>query len=470
MNSESLLTISIYISAASLLLLVIAVIGIFRKSKSAETQKNFEEILQTLKSAEQALQQSITGVEGRLNQTEQNIRSEFASTRTENAKVLQGNRIEMNQAMQSLSDITLKNSQAFHEVQKQKADEMAKQLLAIRNEITESMNAIRKTVEERLQLLQDGNEKKLEQMRETVDEKLHQALEQRLNESFKQVSERLQQVHEGLGEMKTLAAGVGDLKHVLSNVKKRGILGEIQLGGILESILNPQQYDKNVLTKQNSQNFVEFAVKLPGKENNAAPVWLPIDSKFPIEAYNRLLDAYDASDAEAVKTSLKELEREVLRCAKDIRDKYLDPPNTTDFGILFLPIEGLYAEVVRRQELLETLFREMKVTVAGPSTLAATLNSLQMGFRTLAIEKRSSEVWKVLGAIKTEFRKFGEVLTKAQVKINQANMEIDQLVGARSRRIEQTLRGVQELPGAEQTDLLQAGEADTIQEDGEREL
>jgi DNA recombination protein RmuC len=464
MNADLFQILSILFSVTSLVLLLFLVIRVLKK----QGQTGTEDVLSAVRALEQAVHLELSALNTRFHQFEQSLRAEASTDRGETQKQLQANRVELSQTLQTLSDATLRNAQAFNELQKQKADEMAKQLLLLRNELSASMETIRKTVEERLILLQDGNEKKLEQMRETVDEKLHQALEQRLNESFKQVSERLQQVHEGLGEMKTLAAGVGDLKHVLANVKKRGILGEIQLGGILESILTPQQYDKNVVTKPGSTNYVEYAVKLPGKESGATAVYLPIDSKFPIEAYNRLLDAYDATDPEAIKNSIKELEREVLRCAKDIRDKYIDPPHTTDFGILFLPIEGLYAEVVRRQDLLEALFRDMKVTVVGPTTLAATLNSLQMGFRTLAIEKRSSEVWKVLGAVKTEFRKFGEVLAKAQVKINQANQEIDQLVGARSRKIEQTLRGVQELNGHDAEKLLSdAHEAPVDEKDGE---
>ncbi len=447
------------IIAASALLITIVLALYIRKGNTGNALKDIaDDLTATIRQIEQTIKAETANTNNRINQLEQNIRTEMATGRLENNKALQDNRIEMRQSQQIISDTTLRNAQAFNELQKQKAEEMTARLSEIKNEISASLEATRKTVEERLQLLQNGNEKKLEQMRETVDEKLHQVLEQRLSESFRQVSERLQQVHEGLGEMKTLAAGVGDLKHVLANVKKRGILGEIQLGGILESILATNQYAKNVITKSGSTNYVEFAIKLPGNEDPTAPVYLPIDSKFPIESYNRLLDAYDAVDPEAVKISIKELEREVLRCAKDIHDKYLDPPNTTDFGILFLPIEGLYAEVVRRQDLLETLFRDLKVTVVGPTTLAATLNSLQMGFRTLAIEKRSSEVWKVLSAVKTEFKKFGEVLAKAQTKISQANQEIDQLVGTRTRKIEQTLRNVQELPGHEPALLLQEPE------------
>ena len=442
------------ISAITLVIAILIAITVRKNSAISELRVLSDKLQASLKQIDQTVRTEIANTNNRMNQLEQNIRAEIASGRLENNKALQDNRLELRQSLQLLSDTTLRNAQMFNELQKQKADEMTARLSEIKKEISADLDAVRQTVEQRLQLLQDGNEKKLEQMRETVDEKLHQVLENRLSESFRQVSERLQQVHEGLGEMKTLAAGVGDLKHVLSNVKKRGILGEIQLGGILESILAANQYAKNVITKPGSTNYVEFAIKLPGNDDPAAPVYLPIDSKFPIEAYNRLLDAYDSVDPEAVKTSIKDLEREVLRCAKDIHDKYLDPPNTTDFGILFLPIEGLYAEVVRRQDLLETLYRDLKITVVGPTTLAATLNSLQMGFRTLAIEKRSSEVWKVLGAVKTEFKKFGEVLAKAQTKISQANQEIDQLVGARTRKIEQTLRNVQELTDKDTIVLL----------------
>jgi DNA recombination protein RmuC len=283
-------------------------------------------------------------------------------------------------------------------------------------------------------------------MRATVDEKLQSTLEKRLGDSFRQVSERLEQVYKGLGEMRSLASGVGDLKRVLTNVKTRGTWGEIRLSHILEQILTPDQYDVNVATKMNSSDRVEFAIKLPGQGNDRNNVvWMPIDSKFPQEDYQRLLDAQEAADKEAADKSTRNLELRIKSEAKNIKDKYLDPPHTTDFGIMFLPVEGLYAEVLRRPGLSDNLQREHRIVVTGPTTLAALLNSLQMGFRTLAIEKRSSEVWELLGAVKTEFGKFGDVLAKTKKKLQEAGNTIDK-AEVRTRAIERKLRKVQEIP------------------------
>jgi len=299
------------------------------------------------------------------------------------------------------------------------------------------------TMEKRLHSLQEENVKKLEEMRATVDEKLQSTLEKRLSESFNLVSERLKQVHEGLGEMKNLATGVGDLKKVLANVKTRGILGEIQLGNILENILSPDQYEKNAVVREGSAESVEYAVKLPGGER---PVYLPIDSKFPIEVYHSLLDAYEQGAQESIQKANRELENTIKNCAKEISGKYINPPDTTDFGILFLPVEGLYAEVVRQTSLFELLQRDYKITITGPSTLAAFLNSLHMGFRTLAIQKRTGEVWNILTAVKREFDKFGDALKKAQEKIDGAGRDIENLVGVRTRQIQSKLRSVDEMP------------------------
>uniref|UniRef100_UPI002613BAD1 DNA recombination protein RmuC n=1 Tax=Terrisporobacter sp. TaxID=1965305 RepID=UPI002613BAD1 len=285
----------------------------------------------------------------------------------------------------------------------------------------------------------------LEKMRVTVDEKLQNTLEKRLGESFKMVNDRLEQVYKGLGEMQNLATGVGDLKKVLSNVKTRGVLGEIQLERILEQFLTTEQYEKNVITKNGSRETVEFAIKLPGRDEYKETIYLPLDAKFPLDIYNKLIDAYEEGNQSNIDSASKELERFIKKSAKDIRDKYIDPPNTTDFGILFLPTEGLYAEVVKRQQLVEDLQREYKINVTGPTTLIALLNSLQMGFKTLAIEKHSSEVWKVLGAVKTEFSKFESVLNAAQNKLNQASSEIDKLVGTRTRQINRKLKSVEKL-------------------------
>lgn len=354
-----------------------------------------------------------------------------------------------------------RNREESQKTSKETREELGSSLSQNRLETSSSLEKIRETVEKSLEKLQQENSKKLDEMRATVDEKLQSTLEKRLTESFNQVSERLKQVHEGLGEMKNLATGVGDLKKVLANVKTRGILGEIQLGNILENILSPEQYERNVATKRGSRENVEYAIRLPGKDDLGEIVYLPIDSKFPIETYHQLLDAYDTGNPEMVKSATKAIEIEIKRCARDIRDKYLNPPGTTDFGILFLPVEGLYAEVVRQTSLIEALQRDYKIIITGPTTLAALLNSLQMGFRTLAIQKRTSEVWRVLGAIKTEFSKFGETLKKAQEKINKASEDLDTLVGTRTRKIQSKLRTIQELPEAEST-LLLGGEAEEV--------
>ncbi len=320
--------------------------------------------------------------------------------------------------------------------------------------MTESLENIRRAVSGQLDTIRQENNRQLEQMRQTVDEKLQKTLNDRISQSFQLVNERLEQVYAGLGEMKTLASGVGDLKKVLSNVKTRGVLGEFQLGAILEQILSPEQYEANVKTRPGSTHYVEYAIKLPG--NDDGTVWLPIDAKFPVDAYTQLLDAYDTGDGDAVKAAGSALDTRIRAFAKDIRDKYIDPPNTTDFGIMFLPIEGLYAEVVRRG-LVEILQRDYHVNIAGPTTMAAVLNSLQMGFRTLAIQKRSGEVWKVLGAVKTEFEKFGGAVKAAQNRLEQASDELDKLVGVRTRQIQRKLANVTSLADTEAVALLEDG-------------
>ncbi len=311
----------------------------------------------------------------------------------------------------------------------------------------QKMEAIRQTVEKKLTDISEENSKKLDEMRRTVDEKLQKTLEDKMNQSFKLVSERLEQVYKGLGEMQTLASGVGDLKKVLSNVKTRGILGEIQLGAILKEILSAEQYEENIQTVPNSKNVVEFAVKMPSGEGGF--VYLPIDSKFPQDAYLNLRDAYESADADAIKQASAVLVTRIKSFAKDIHTKYVEVPYTTDFAIMFLPFEGLYAEVINTSGLVEYLQREYHINVAGPSTMAALLNSIQMGFKTLAIQKRSQEVWKILGAVKTEFDKFEKVIEAAQQRINQANKELDALVGVRTRAIQRQLRSVESIEGEE---------------------
>ena len=315
----------------------------------------------------------------------------------------------------------------------------------------EKLEAIRQTVERRLSAMQTENAEKLDAMQKVVDEKLEKTLESRITESFKVVSTQLEQVYKGLGEMQTVAAGVTDLKKVLSSVKARGILGEAQLSAILAEILSPEQYETNVATKPGSKDRVEFAIRLPG--DGETPVLLPIDAKFPGETFAQLQDAYESGDPEQIATAAKMLEIRLKSEAKDIRDKYIDPPHTTDFGILFLPFEGLYAEAVNRG-LIEELQRMYRINVTGPSTMAAFLNSLQMGFRTLAIQKRSSEVWQVLGAVKTEFEKFGDTLNRSQQKLRQVNDELDTLIGTRTRAINRKLKDVEKLDSFDSGKLL----------------
>jgi DNA recombination protein RmuC len=326
---------------------------------------------------------------------------------------------------------------------------------SLREEVLGQMTALARSTETRHESLRGVVEKKLEEMRLTVDEKLQGTLEKRLGESFKLVSERLEQVHKGLGEMQVLASGVGDLKKVLSNVKVRGTWGEIQLGNLLEQMLTPEQFGHNVQIRKGSGEIVEFAIRLPG-DDVASVVWLPVDSKFPREDYERVQSAQDRGDAEGAEAASKQLEAQIRRCARDIRDKYIHPPDSTDFAILFLPVESLFAEALRRPGLIDGLQREFRVTVAGPTTLAALLNSLQMGFRTLAIQKRSSEVWKVLGAVKSEFGKFGEILDKVGKKLQEAQNTIGD-AATKSRTIERKLRNIEELPAPEASGVLELG-------------
>ena len=330
---------------------------------------------------------------------------------------------------------------------------LAAQALAAREAQDAAMQRLSQAVEHRLTAIQQDNEKKLEQMRATVDEKLHATLEQRLGESFKQVAERLEQVHKGLGEMQNLARDVGSLNRVLTNVKTRGIFGEVQLAGLLEQVFTPEQYAANVATVPGSNERVEFAIRLPGQRDDGEPLWLPIDAKFPREDYERLLEAQDRADAAGVEASGRAIEMRLRAEAKTIRDKYIAPPHTTDFAILFVPTEGLYAEALRRPGLVEALQREHKVMLTGPTTLLATLTSLQMGFRTLVLQKRSAEVWEVLGAVKNEFSKFGDVLAKTKKKLDEASNTIAQ-AETRTRAMTRTLKNVELLPDEATASLL----------------
>jgi DNA recombination protein RmuC len=401
-------------------------------------------------------------------QTERMVRDEFASNRQESAGSARLAREEISSTLKFASDSQLRQMREVAGMQKDQLDSFSKQLLEMTQLNEKKFEAMRNAIESQLRTLQEDNSRKLEQMRAVVDEKLQSTLERRLTDSFKQVSERLEQVYKGLGEMRSLATGVGDLKKVLTNVKTRGTWGEIRLSHILEQILAPDQYGVNVATKKSSNDRVEFAIKLPGPDSHPGKVvWLPIDSKFPQEDYQRLLDAQEAADKTLAEKSVKNLEMRVKAEARAIREKYIDPPQTTDFGIMFLPVEGLYAEVLRCPGLCDSLQREHRIVVTGPTTLAALLNSLQMGFRTLAIEKRSSEVWELLGAVKTQFGKFGEVLAKTKKKLQEASNTIDQ-AEVRTRVITRKLNKVQELPDADSAKLAQPvsiNEDETVSDD-----
>lgn len=341
-----------------------------------------------------------------------------------------------------MSDMINQNQVNMAENQKFQLQQMENRLKTFSMENEQKLENIRSTVEKKLTYMQEDNNKQLENIRTTVDEKLQNTLENKLNKSFETVSKQLQQVYKGLGEMQNLAVGVGDLKKVLSNVKTRGILGEIQLSAILKEILSPEQYEENVATKKGSRNVVEFAIKLPADDDSF--VYLPIDSKFPGDTYAKLVDAMNSGNKEEIEVCSKNLLRTIKSEAKDIHDKYISPPNTTEFAIMFLPFEGLYAEVVNRG-MVEVLQREYKVNVAGPSTMGALLNSLQLGFKTLAVQKRSAEVWQILNDVKREFDTFADVLEKTQTRLNQANTELDKLVGVRTRKIQSQLSRVQKL-------------------------
>lgn len=389
---------------------------------------------------------------------QEELKQEIRELRRDNQELRRENQELIQQSFRTFGELISSNQKSSAENMDQRLFELNTRFshMAVENE--QKLENIRSTMEKKITDLTADNSRQLSEMRQTVDEKLQKTLENRITQSFQLVSQRLEQVYKGLGEMQNLAAGVGDLKKVLSNVKTRGILGEVQLSAILEQILSPEQYAENVRTKHSGSERVEFAVKLPGDDEGT--VWLPIDAKFPGDAYAALADAYEAGDPAAIETAGKNLEKVIKSEARDIHEKYVDPPYTTDFAIMFLPFEGLYAEVVRRG-LLEVLQREYKVNIAGPTTMAALLNSLQMGFRTLAIQKHSSEVWDVLGAVKTEFDKFGTVLQQTQNRISQANAELDKLIGTRTRSIQRKLRGVTAIDERQSAKLLELDDTDT---------
>ena len=429
----------------------------------------------------------LSSVEAGEERIERGMREEFARSRAEAAAQGRDLRGEVVNSLDRFGGATLNAIGQLSTVQKDRLDAFAseirefaatqtkqiaafaEQLAAMSDANERKLETLRGVVDERLAAIQKDSAEKLEKIRSTVDEQLQGTLEKRLGDSFREVSERLEQVHRGLGEMQVLANGVGDLKKVLTNVKTRGTWGEVQLGALLEQIMAPGQFEKNVATREHSNDRVEFAIKLPGRELSGGDhVWLPIDAKFPQEDYQRLLEASERADADAVESAVKQLETRVRLCAKDIREKYIEPPFTTDFGILFLPTEGLYAEVLRRPGLADQIQRDSRVVVAGPTTLWAILNSLQMGFRTLAIEKRSGEVWAVLGAVKTQFGKFGDLMGAVQKKLQEASNKVDE-VARQSRKIEKKLRDVQELPAGEQQDLLSPLASSSMAPDAEVE-
>jgi len=394
----------------------------------------------------------LEALEKGLMRLERELREELARGRREDADEAFRDREERAQSSTLLSQVVTTQVGQLGSLQAERLEAFARDLSRFSSGLDERFEHLKIAVETRLTAIQVDNAAKLEEMRRTVDEKLHATLEQRLGESFKQVSDRLEQVHRGLGEMQTLAAGVGDLKRVLTNVKTRGTWGEVQLSALLEQLLTAEQFGCNVVTKPGSNERVDFAIRLPGKDDGAV-VWLPIDAKYPIEDYQRLLDAQERGDPAAVEEASRAIETRLKIEAKSIHEKYVSPPHTTDFALLYLPLEGLYAEALRRPGLGETLQREWRVSLTGPTTLAAMLNSLQMGFRTLAIEQRSAEVWAVLGAVKTEFGKFGEALAHTRKKLDEASNSISK-AETRTRQLSRRLKEVEALPVADSEQLI----------------
>ena len=428
------------------------------RSGGADTQAASVQHSQMLEATRQELVALVRSSAERL---ERALRTEIAeSSRSGRQELMQSMTLFQQSVVQQAAEATrTQNTQmdAFGQqlalLQKSLSDTLALQLGQVSESNARRLAEIRQTLEAQMLQLQGSNATKLDEMRATVDEKLQATLQARLGESFKQVAERLEQVHKGLGEMQSLAQGVGDLKHLLSNVKTRGMYGEAQLGSLLEQVLVPDQYAVQVATRPGSKNVVDFAIRLPGKTDNGAPVWLPIDAKFPNEDYERLLDAQGRADAAAAELAARSLETRIRQEAKSISEKYIEPPHTTDFAILFLPTEGLYAEVLRRPGLMESLQRDHRITLAGPTTLLAMLSSLQMGFRTLALEKRSSEVWQVLGAVKTEFGKFGDVLARVKSQTETVLKTLDS-AEVRSRAMGRALKKVEALPEGQAQTLI----------------
>lgn len=418
-------------------LLVLAIVNIIIW-QSAKSKMNIKPQLKEIETL-------MVKFDSTLERTEKSIRDEFQRNRTETNEIAKVNREELINGLKSFEKNFTENMKEMNELIRQKFGDFTMQQNEMNKQSIDNLKEVKQSVENHLKSIREDNNKQLDEMRKTVDEKLQKTLNERLSQSFETVGKQLQAVQEGLGEMKNLATDVGGLKKVLSNVKMRGSIGEIQLSMLLEQILAPEQYASNVKTKANSSEVVEFAIKLPGRDDSGSNVWLPIDAKFPKDIYEQLLEAYDHGDQNNIMTAQKNLDNTIKKMAKDISEKYLDPPNTTDFGIMFLPFEGIYAEVARKASLLEDLQRNYKIIVTGPTTLAAILNSLQMGFKTLAIQKRSSEVWQVLGAVKKEFENFGGMMEKAQKNIQTGLNQLDDVMGKRTRAIQRKLKGVEAL-------------------------
>ena len=437
------------ISIFILLIIMILIIMVFIKLKNPAQMESVKEAL------------AVFG--NNLDKINGSLRDEFQRSREESSKVAKDNRDELQKSLETFDISLSRNIREFNENQRLNFESSMTRAREQAQNIEAKLEKMRETIEGKLKEIQTDNSVKLEQMRETVNEKLQETLNTRISESFKMVTDQLEQVYKGLGDMQKLAVGVGDLKRVLSNVKTRGTMGEIQLGSILEQYLSPEQFLKNVVIKPGTKESVEFAIKLPGNENPDEPVLLAIDSKFPVEDYQRLIEIYeniaDYSKEEIIKVE-RAFDASVAKSAKTIWQKYISPPVTTNFAIMFVPTEGLYAQILSRTGLFELVQRDFNVTVVGPSNLVAFLSSLQMGFRTLAVQKRSNEVWQILGAVKTEFEGFERVLEKAQNQIISASGNIEKLVGTRSRAIKRKLRNIQELPASEAARILESGEAE----------
>ena len=464
----------------AILALLILIVLVFRTSRGDQGMAS-------------QIQVSLSQLQSNLEKIESGLKEDFRINRQENANIAKDNRTELNGTLRTIIE---QNQLALKQINESLTSSVEALLLRIdanhqvnreahAKSLTEAFRGFRETfdrnvesfnnlqrekfaqIEQKQQQLIEATDRKLEQMRETVDEKLQKTLNERLGQSFELVGKQLESVQKGLGEMQTIASDVGGLKKVLSNVKLRGGVGEVQLAMLLEQLLAPGQYEVNVCTKAGSRDPVEFAIKLPGRsEDESHFVYLPVDAKFPKDTYEQLLAAYEEGLPDLVDMAVKNLESTLKKMARDIRDKYIDPPQTTDFAILFLPFESIYAEVIRRSALVDQLRDEFKVTVAGPTTLAALLNSLQMGFRTLALQKRSSEVWKVLGAVKTEFEKFGGMLEKTQRNLHTASDTVDELLGKRTKAINRKLKEVEQLPAADARSLLPESGTEPEEEEG----